>query len=437
MSTANKPGENRRTASSDELRTLERMATEMREDLVQRILPFWRRLRDEERGGFYGGADERGQALTEHPRSLVLMSRILWTFSEAALALETPEALDDAAHIAAYLRRHMATGDGGAYWCVTADGEVSDARQITYGLSFYLYAWATYALALRALRPQDEEAARLAEAEADACYAFIRDRCWNGEYMAESAAPTGVDEDGRFVTGFTDQPDESFSMNTHLHILESLTRYLLMRPDPEVEQLLLHVVTVCRHRIYARDRAQLDLYIAPDGRRLTDIASFGHDIEYSWLLVESMEILAEQTARPDRYVALQHAAETDSLAIARAVLAHGRNPDGSVADAGYPDRIVHAHTVWWTQAEAIVGFLHAWQLSGETAFLEASRRVWDYVQAQMLDPSGEWLGVGRDHEAPRRNPRLADEWKCPYHNGRAAIEVLRRSRAMQAASAQA
>ncbi|MDI9471258.1 MAG: AGE family epimerase/isomerase [Bacillota bacterium] len=404
-----------------------RMATEMHNDLVERILPFWTGMRDDEKGGFHGAADAAGVIIEGAPRSLVLMSRILWTYAEAARYLGDPELLDHADHAAAYLDRHFVTPDGGACWNVSPDGEVLDSRQLTYGLSFLLYAYATHAIALRELSADRCEAIQHAETQADRVFRFIHTRCWNGDFMAESAAPA-VGEEAGFETPFANQKN-GFSMNTHLHVLESVTRYLLMRADPAVEALLLQLVTICRHRIYNAGTRHLDLYMDPAGRHLTDIASFGHDIEYSWLLIEAIEILAAQSERPDGYAWLLEAAKKEALDIADFVLRHGRHPSGAVANEGYEDRIVHPETIWWTQAEAIVGFVNAWQLGGDEAYLDAAVEVWNYVRAQMLDPSGEWLSCGRDMippASPTRNATLVNPWKCPYHNGRAVIEVGRR-----------
>jgi len=405
-----------------------RMANEMHSDLVERILPFWTSMRDDEKGGFHGAADAAGVIVEGAPRSLVLMSRILWTYAEAARYLGDPGLLDHADHAAAFLDRHFVTPDGGACWSVSPDGEVLDQRRLTYGLSFLLYGYATHAIALRECAPERRAALRHAEAQADRVFRFIHTRCWNGDFMAESAAPA-VGEEAEFETPFRDQDSAGFSMNTHLHVLESVTRYLLMRADPAVEALLLQITANCRHRIYNAGTRHLDLYMDPAGRRLTDIASFGHDIEYSWLLVETIEILAAQSERPDGYAWLLASAKKDALVIADFVLRHGRHPSGAVANEGYEDRIVHPETIWWTQAEAIVGFVNAWQLSGDEAFLDAAVAVWDYVKAEMLDPSGEWLSRGRDFITPTAGTfdgSLVNPWKCPYHNGRAVIEVGRR-----------
>jgi mannobiose 2-epimerase len=82
---------------------------------------------------------------------------------------------------------------------------------------------------------------------------------------------------------------------------------------------------------------------------------------------------------------------------------------------------------WWPQAEAMVGFFNAWQLTGDQHFLQRSIGSWRFVQQYIIDrENGEWhWGVYEDHSVMQQEDK-AGLWKCPYHNGRACIELIRR-----------
>ena len=82
---------------------------------------------------------------------------------------------------------------------------------------------------------------------------------------------------------------------------------------------------------------------------------------------------------------------------------------------------------WWVQAEAMVGFFNAWEISNENIFLDASLKCWQFTQKYILDKNrGEWYwGVGADH-SPMIGQDKVGIWKCPYHNTRACIELIRR-----------
>ena len=82
---------------------------------------------------------------------------------------------------------------------------------------------------------------------------------------------------------------------------------------------------------------------------------------------------------------------------------------------------------WWVQAEAMVGFFNAWQLSGNEKYLAISTANWDFVKNKILDKTnGEWFwGVGQDGCVMRSEDK-AGIWKCPYHNSRACLEIIKR-----------
>ena len=56
------------------------IAEEMREHLEKKLLPFWKNLKDEEYGGFYGFMDAEGKTDRQAVKGCILNSRILWFF---------------------------------------------------------------------------------------------------------------------------------------------------------------------------------------------------------------------------------------------------------------------------------------------------------------------------------------------------------------------
>jgi len=93
--------------------------------------------------------------------------------------------------------------------------------------------------------------------------------------------------------------------------------------------------------------------------------------------------------------------------------------------------VVDATRVWWVQAEALLGFLNAWQHTGEERYLEAVRSQWAYIRDVMVDkrPGSEWYWSCQADGTPIQKP-IVEPWKCPYHNGRMCLEVLRRDPAL-------
>ena len=88
-------------------------------------------------------------------------------------------------------------------------------------------------------------------------------------------------------------------------------------------------------------------------------------------------------------------------------------------------RIFEKH--WWPQAEALIGFCNAWQLTGDPLYKNALLKNWHFIRNHILDLSnGEWFWGIDKMGNPMREQDKVGIWKCPYHNGRACLELLKR-----------
>lgn len=150
-----------------------------------------------------------------------------------------------------------------------------------------------------------------------------------------------------------------------------------------------------------------------------DLFLTGHDIEASWLLLEAAEVLGD--------LSLVEAMKELSLSVAEAAI-EGLDKDGGL----WYERLEHGNELvrekhWWPQAEAMLGFFNAYQVSGDEAYLKLSLDSWDFVKKFMKDTAhGEWYwGVEEDY-TPMKGQDKVGIWKCPYHNGRACIEIIKR-----------
>ena len=146
--------------------------------------------------------------------------------------------------------------------------------------------------------------------------------------------------------------------------------------------------------------------------------SFGHDIEASWLLCEAAEALGQNEA-------LQQARAV-ALRMAQSVFENGLDTDGSLfyeADAG---GVTDDDKHWWVEAEAVVGFINAYQLGGDDRYLRAAR-VWEFINRHLIDKeNGEWFWKTSRAGVPSFDMPKLSQWKCPYHNGRMCFEISRR-----------
>jgi mannobiose 2-epimerase len=82
---------------------------------------------------------------------------------------------------------------------------------------------------------------------------------------------------------------------------------------------------------------------------------------------------------------------------------------------------------WWMTAEAMVGFFNTYELTGNDAYLEKSISAWKFCKKYFVRPDGEWYEAINDKGEPYFDRELVGPWKCPYHSGRACMEIIERT----------
>jgi len=215
------------------------------------------------------------------------------------------------------------------------------------------------------------------------------------------------------------------SQNTHLHMLEAYTNLLRAWSDPVLKKNLSDLVDVMLSRVMDPATHHLHLFFEEDWKPSSHEFSYGHDIEFSWLITEAAEVLgdAELLAR----------AKSEAVKIAEVTLKEGVEDSGGIVAEGNAHGITNAYKEWWSQAEGAVGFANAFQLSGNPAYLDASLKTWDYIEKNLIDrKNGDWfIGISKTGEVA--GPTKISFWKCPYHNGRACLELIHRFHAIREA----
>ncbi|WP_431292709.1 AGE family epimerase/isomerase [Pedobacter sp. P26] len=208
-------------------------------------------------------------------------------------------------------------------------------------------------------------------------------------------------------------------MNTHLHVLEAFTTLYRIWPNENLRRKIIELVHCFTTQIINKETGSLILFFDENWEAKSDIVSYGHDIEAAWLLLEAAEAVHDE--------ALTGMVKTVSVKMAQAAK-NGLDADGGLWYEYEPSRnhlVREKH--WWVQAEAMVGFFNAWQLSTDESFLEISLKNWESVKRKIINyQKGEWFwGVNEQDEVMQGEDKVG-VWKCPYHNSRACVELIKR-----------
>jgi mannobiose 2-epimerase len=378
-------------------------------DELFRITDYWiDHSIDKDKGGFYGTVNGKNIPDSNAARSVVVTSRILWTFSAIHQLFPDARYLMMAKRAYEYLVNHFIDKEyGGVYWSVSAEGEPLEKKKQLYGHSFAIYGLSEYYKISK-----DEEALNAAKKIFSLVIEYGYDKI-NGGYIE------AFENDWQNTDDYILSKGESRkSMNTHLHLLEAFTNlYTVWKNDSSrfhlkhsIELMLNHIIDVKTYR--------MTLFFKENWEHTSVTISYGHDIEASWLLWEAAEILNDAKLKAKcKEVSVQMAkAAVDGLA------------DNGALNYEYEPETKHLNDSkqWWPEAEAMVGFYNAYQLSGKVHFLDKSEKVWNFIKQYLIDhKNGEWFGA-----VDAANKVIADDkinfWKGPYHNSRSCMEMWRR-----------
>lgn len=390
-------------------RLLEKYKEELLEELHS-ILQWWTTHMMDSSNGFKGEIDAQGQTVSTASKGLVMYSRILWTFSAAYRFLHKEEYLAMAKRAYKGLLQEFAdTTYGGFYWSIDYLGAPLDKRKQLYGQAFALYGLAEYAAATG-----DNEALT----HAIQIFQWIEEKGKdpvNGGYWEARAQDGSFLEDSRLSEK---DPNVAKSMNTHLHVVEAYTRLVQLWPNQTLLNCINELLSIFKNYIIDPVSSRQQLYFLDDWTAVGSFESYGHDIEASWLLYEAASLHGLEKRKEEfGKIALQMA-EAASVAI---------DKDGGLF---YEKELTRDHLSrekhWWPQAEAMVGFFNAWEIGGGDKNLQRSLQVWNFVKHKILDKNkGEWFWGIDENGQPMPCPK-AGFWKCPYHNGRACLEIIKR-----------
>lgn len=386
-------------------------------DELNHITHWWQtHTLDDINGGFVGEVTSAGIPQNEADKGIILNSRILWFFSELAVfrGVDTQlgrSALATAKRSYQYLMDNFDDYEfGGALWKLNYLGECVDGKKQTYAQCFCIYAFCAFYQAT-----QDNQVLEKAMSYFALVEQFSRDKKYGGYIEAYQRNWLPI-EDFRLSEKDMNTPK---SMNTHLHVLEAYAALYRANPSEEVAAALRHVLSIFEQHILHGENGHLKLFFTHDWQDQSTSFSYGHDIEASWLIWEAVEILGDPKLIANwrsKIIHMTKVCAQESLGSFGQVCEHFNKSTQHKEQDAY----------WWVQAEALVGFLNVFQLTGEKHLTEICENVWQFIQQYHKDPiNGEWFWLANTDGVMHQDFYKAGFWKAPYHNGRAMMEVVK------------
>ena len=389
-------------------RVMDILSTRALAHLNNIILPFWKGLKDDDFGGYYGFMDFDLKLDKKAVKGCILNSRILWFFSNVYLVTKDSSALPYAKHAFEFMKSHCFDDiNGGVYWSLKYDGSPEDTTKHTYNQAFALYALSSYYDATK-----DEDAKRLALS----LYNIIENKMKDEIGYLEA-----------FTIDFKPESNEKLSengvmaaktMNTLLHVFEAYTEGLRVFKHEGMKKQLYFMLDIVEKKIYNPEKQRQEVFFDREYNSLIDLHSYGHDIETSWLVDRALTVMKDEELNRRIHPITSALAEK---IYSRAYVDHSLMNE---CENGVDDET----RIWWVQAETVVGFYNAYEKSGDVKFKNAALDVFDFIEEKQTDhrKGSEWFSALDKNGEPIVKYPIVEPWKCPYHNGRMCLELIKR-----------
>lgn len=396
---------------------IQKMREEIAEHLTKDLIPFWKSLRDNEYGGYYGWMDYEHRIDKQAVKGCILNSRITWFFANAYTLLKDESLLEEAKHGFMFLKEKCwDKKNGGVYWSVQYDGTPEETLKHTYNQAFSIYALSSYYEA-----SGDEEALQMAYQLFELIEHRMRDEFGYKEAFDESFHE--IDNEKLSENGVMAQK----TMNTLLHVFEAYTELYRVDKQPQVKGKLLWMMDLLAEKIYNPTLHRQEVFFDEKWNSIIDLHSYGHDIETAWLVDRGVEVVGEP-AYEEKLSPITRDLTRQIFEVAF---------DGASLSNECDKGVVDTNRVWWVQAETLVGFLNGYEKCGKESieakkYLEAVKHVWEYIKTYVIDqresalPGREWYWLLDKEGKPYTHKPVVEPWKCPYHNGRMCMEVMKR-----------
>ena len=399
-----------RNGKTYDIKRLEAFKNEVAADLTENLLPWWSaKTVDYENGGFYGRVRLNDTVIADADKAGIMNARILWTYSAAYRITKDTSYLRLATRAKDYCLNYFIDKEfGGAYYTLDYKGTPKNTVKHVYTNSYFIYGFSEYARATG-----DKEALETAKVIFELIEKYAFDQEFNGYFEDFNREWERI----HLRMLGTANIDEK-TQNTSMHLMEAYANLYRVWPEERMASRLRNLVELFLDKIIDLDTYHLVYVMDRELNSVSEIDSYGHDIECVWLLREAALLLGD----PQLLKRVESAAVKIAEAVEKAI-----QPDGSlIYENNRATGRINENRSWWAQVETIVGYFDAWEISGEEKFLDYAINCWNYTRNHFIDTTyGGWFSSVSPNGEVRRGDK-ASHWTCPYHNGRMAMEIIER-----------
>ena len=396
--------------------------------LNEKLIPFWaERAVEPKYGGFQTNYDRDGNRTEVTEKSFLSQCRAVFTISHAMrLGFDWPNGKEAIQQGIEFLEKYFHDKEyDGYYWIVEEDGTPKDVNKIIYGHSFLIYGFSEYAL-LTGNQFAKDEAIRLF----DLLQTKVADKEHGGYF----------EHFDRFFNLKQARGDIKAhkSLDVHMHLMEAFTTLYELTGDENHRKALTDVIDLIFDKmidpatgtgismftdkwepianveldtVWGRDRFD------EDGKS-PDITSYGHNIEFAWLYLHAQDVLGIPREKSlDKVIPIyEHT--------------YKRGVDwkygGIYVEGERNGEATERTKEFWQQAEALIGFLDAYQLTKDSRYLDAYKNIHDFVFNKVINwEQGEWFAL-LEENGDLIWDYMGTSWKVFYHTVRGTTQIVDR-----------
>jgi len=208
------------------------------------------------------------------------------------------------------------------------------------------------------------------------------------------------------------------SANTHLHLMEAFAELYQVTRDPAVRRSLTESLDLNQKYFYPKNAGESCFHRQLNWQPVTDPSSaglsYGHNVEFAWLMIRAESVLARYPSWGHFYAHLDHALKYG--------YDHRR---GGLYSRGVNDQPANdTDKVWWVQSELLAALSDALKHRENDAYSKALDSLLAFIVKYQADPAdGVWYDTVTADGRPKSRAK-AHNWKANYHDVRALVKFI-------------